>query len=129
MQHVFAMANHVTALLNGATDPDPSQHGMTTEEERASSSKPQVLTLCGRGGLVHRLLYKLTACFSLPGVLCIITDLHRGIGRSLQVCLALDCLSKLIVFAAAVASSAWPCQAAECKPALVWRSGIRALPG
>ncbi|KAL0037146.1 hypothetical protein WJX79_002609 [Trebouxia sp. C0005] len=41
MQHVFAMANHVTALLNGATDPDPSQHGMTTEEERASSSKPQ----------------------------------------------------------------------------------------
>ena len=46
MQHVFAMANHVTALLNGATDPDPSQHGMTTEEERASSSKPQVLTLC-----------------------------------------------------------------------------------
>ena len=42
MQHIFAMANHVTALLNGATDPDPSQHGMTTEEERASSSKPQV---------------------------------------------------------------------------------------
>lgn len=51
MQHVFALANHVTALLNGATDPDPSQHGMTTEEERASSSKPQVsqyssATLC-----------------------------------------------------------------------------------
>jgi hypothetical protein len=46
MQHVFAMANHVTALLNGATDPDPSQHGMTTEEERASSSKPQVFPLC-----------------------------------------------------------------------------------
>lgn len=45
MQHVFAMANHVTALLNGATDPDPSQHGMTTEEERASSSKPQVSAL------------------------------------------------------------------------------------
>lgn len=44
MQHVFAMANHVTALLNGATDPDPSQHGMTTEEERASSSKPQVMS-------------------------------------------------------------------------------------
>ena len=42
MQHVFALANHVTALLNGATDPDPSQHGMTTEEERASSSTPQV---------------------------------------------------------------------------------------
>ena len=42
MQHVFAMASHVTALLNGATDPDPSQHGMTTEEEQASSSKPQV---------------------------------------------------------------------------------------
>ena len=42
MQHVFALANHVTALLNGATDPDPSQHGMTTEEEQASSSKPQV---------------------------------------------------------------------------------------
>lgn len=41
MQHVFAIANQVTTLLNGATDPDPSQHGMTTEEERASSSKPQ----------------------------------------------------------------------------------------
>ena len=46
MQHVFALANHVTALLNGATDPDPSQHGMTTEEERASSSKPQVSKHC-----------------------------------------------------------------------------------
>lgn len=46
MQHVFALASHVTALLNGATDPDPSQHGMTTEEERASSSKPQVSEHC-----------------------------------------------------------------------------------
>lgn len=46
MQHVFAIANQVTALLNGATDPDPSQHGMTTEEERASSSKPQVSKTC-----------------------------------------------------------------------------------
>ena len=42
MQHVFVMANHVTALLNGATDPDPSQHGMTSEEERSASSNPQV---------------------------------------------------------------------------------------
>ena len=36
------MANHVTALLNGATDPDPSQHGMTTEEERTAGNNPQV---------------------------------------------------------------------------------------
>ena len=50
MHHVFTMANHVTALLNGATDPDPSQHGMTTEEERASSSKPQVFCASGRLG-------------------------------------------------------------------------------
>ncbi len=65
MQHVFAMANHVTALLNGATDPDPSQHGMTTEEERASSSKPQVMTLCALFGLVHGLLYNLPAWCSV----------------------------------------------------------------
>lgn len=43
MQHVFTVARRVAALLDGATDPDPAQHGLTTEEERAASTSTQVL--------------------------------------------------------------------------------------
>ena len=42
MQHVFTVARRVAALLDGATDPDPAQHGLTTEEERAASTSTQV---------------------------------------------------------------------------------------
>ncbi len=42
MQHVFAVARRVAALLDGGTDPDPAQHGLTTEEERAASTSAQV---------------------------------------------------------------------------------------
>lgn len=35
------MANLVQSILNGITDPDPSQHGMTTDEERTASLMPQ----------------------------------------------------------------------------------------
>lgn len=42
MQHVFAVASRVAALLDGATDPDPAQHGLTTEEERAAAISTQV---------------------------------------------------------------------------------------
>lgn len=42
MQHVFAIARQVNLLLDGATEMDPSQHGLTTEEERATCSHPQV---------------------------------------------------------------------------------------
>ncbi|KAK9808620.1 hypothetical protein WJX72_000661 [[Myrmecia] bisecta] len=40
-QHVFAVSTHIAALLQGATDPDPAQHGLTTEEERAAGHAPQ----------------------------------------------------------------------------------------
>ncbi len=46
MQHVAAVATHINALLQGVTDLDPQQHGMTTEEERIASSCPQVLPFC-----------------------------------------------------------------------------------
>lgn len=42
MRHVFAVASRVAALLDGATDPDPAQHGLTTEEERAAAISTQV---------------------------------------------------------------------------------------
>ncbi|GMH41703.1 hypothetical protein BSKO_09613 [Bryopsis sp. KO-2023] len=41
MQHTAALSSHIIELLDGATDPDPSQHGLTTEEERTSSCCPQ----------------------------------------------------------------------------------------
>ena len=42
MQHVHALAADVRGLLDGTSNPDPSQHGLTSEEERATSSTPQV---------------------------------------------------------------------------------------
>ena len=45
MQHVFTVARRVAALLDGATDPDPAQHGLTTEEERAASSSTSTQVL------------------------------------------------------------------------------------
>ena len=42
MQHVFSVAAHVHVLLDGATDPDPAQYGLTTDEERAACATPQV---------------------------------------------------------------------------------------
>jgi hypothetical protein len=42
MKHVSTVADNVQLLLSGSTDPDPEQHGMTTEEERAASRTPQV---------------------------------------------------------------------------------------
>jgi len=44
MQHVFSVAAHVHVLLDGATDPDPAQHGLTTHEERAACHTPQATT-------------------------------------------------------------------------------------
>lgn len=41
MQHVFSVAAHVHVLLDGATDPDPAQHGLTSHEERAACHTPQ----------------------------------------------------------------------------------------
>jgi hypothetical protein len=42
MRYAAAMANYVQAVLNGSTDPDPAQHGMTTEQERVASLATQV---------------------------------------------------------------------------------------
>jgi hypothetical protein len=41
MRHVSAISLHVSALLEGATDPDPSLHGLTTDEERSMCHMPQ----------------------------------------------------------------------------------------
>lgn len=37
MQHAAATAQMLQEILAGCTSPDPAQHGMTTEEERAAS--------------------------------------------------------------------------------------------
>ena len=42
MQHVNALARNVSGLMDGSWNPDPSQHGLNTEEERVSSSAPIV---------------------------------------------------------------------------------------
>ena len=42
MQHVHSLAKDVSGLLDGSRNPDPSQHGLTTEEERIASSAPNV---------------------------------------------------------------------------------------
>jgi hypothetical protein len=42
MKHAAAVAGNVQLLLSGSTEPDPEQHGMTSEEERAASRTPQV---------------------------------------------------------------------------------------
>eukprot|EP00877_Chromochloris_zofingiensis_P001237 jgi/Chrzof1/11113/Cz05g24080.t1 len=41
MQHAATMGQCVQVILAGSTDPDPCQHGMTTEEERSASQTPQ----------------------------------------------------------------------------------------
>lgn len=38
MQHAAATARMLEEILAGCTSPDPAQHGMTTEEERAASN-------------------------------------------------------------------------------------------
>lgn len=40
MKHTAAISGHLNELLDGATDPDPNQHGLTTDEEKSSSSVP-----------------------------------------------------------------------------------------
>jgi hypothetical protein len=38
MQHAASTAKMLEEILAGCTNPDPAQHGMTTEEERTASS-------------------------------------------------------------------------------------------
>jgi hypothetical protein len=38
MQHAAATGKMLEEILAGCTNPDPAQHGMTTEEERAASN-------------------------------------------------------------------------------------------
>ncbi len=40
MRYAHTLSLGVEQLLEGSTDPDPAQHGMTTEEERAASRSP-----------------------------------------------------------------------------------------
>ncbi|KIY98072.1 hypothetical protein MNEG_9891 [Monoraphidium neglectum] len=41
MAYAASMAAHVQAILQGSSDPDPSQHGMSSEDERARCNMPQ----------------------------------------------------------------------------------------
>lgn len=38
MQHAAATAKMLEEILAGCTNPDPAQHGMTTEEEQTASN-------------------------------------------------------------------------------------------
>ena len=42
MRFASVVSNGVQQLLEGSTDPDPQQHGMTTDEERIASRLTQV---------------------------------------------------------------------------------------
>lgn len=42
MQHVNSLAKDIAGLLEGTCNPDPAQHGLTSEEERVNSSAPIV---------------------------------------------------------------------------------------
>ena len=46
MQHVDMLSRNISGLLDGSWSPDPSQHGLTSEEERTYSSAPNVSTDC-----------------------------------------------------------------------------------
>jgi hypothetical protein len=48
MAYAASMAAHVQAILQGSSDPDPSQHGMSSEDERARCNMPQV-RMAGQG--------------------------------------------------------------------------------
>lgn len=45
MAYAASMASHVQAILEGSSDPDPSQHGMTSDDERARCNMAQVCDL------------------------------------------------------------------------------------
>jgi hypothetical protein len=42
MKHAASMAEYVVQLLEGCTGPEPSQHGMSTEDERLASRMSKV---------------------------------------------------------------------------------------
>ena len=42
MQHIDVLARNIAGLLDGSWSPDPSEHGLTSDEERAYSSAPNV---------------------------------------------------------------------------------------
>lgn len=42
MKYADTVARQVVTLLQGSAEPDPMQHGLTTDEERAASRAPQV---------------------------------------------------------------------------------------
>lgn len=42
MAYASSMAAHVQSILQGSSDPDPSQHGLTSEDERARCNMGQV---------------------------------------------------------------------------------------
>lgn len=53
MQHVFDVSGAVGSLLSGAVEPDPQQHGLTTEEERSLAHAPAWPGVAGGNGNVR----------------------------------------------------------------------------
>ena len=47
MSYAASMASHVQAILEGSSDPDPSQHGLTSDDERARCNMAQVWAFGG----------------------------------------------------------------------------------
>lgn len=60
MKHAAAVAGSVQQLLTGSTEPDPGQHGLTTDEERAASRNLQV------GHLLYGCIYMQVAAYERP---------------------------------------------------------------
>jgi len=42
MQHVHSLARNISGLMDGSCNPDPAKFGLTSDEERISSSAPNV---------------------------------------------------------------------------------------
>lgn len=61
MRYADTVARQVVSLLGGSAEPDPMQHGLTTDEERAASRAPQVGLECElwESCNAHRLLQSL----------------------------------------------------------------------
>jgi hypothetical protein len=74
MKYTSAMANLVQSILNGITDPDPSQHGMTTDEERTASLMPQVITFSSRSGKLT--VFCLISLIAVTSTILILLGLH-----------------------------------------------------
>lgn len=67
MKYADTVARQVVSLLQGSAEPDPMQHGLTTDEERAASRAPQVRYLVFCTCSKARLMVRATSMSNLYG--------------------------------------------------------------